>query len=224
MQVLIVAATPFEIAPLREYLVTYFEQISENQFQKENLHIQLLITGVGQMLTAYALGVVLSHQTFDLLINAGVAGAFDQQLALGTVVNVVSERFGDLGAEDQDGSFLDIHDDLKLIAADASSFQNGRLLNEGAMAYHFLPQVHGLTVNKVHGSAASIAAIQRRYAVDVESMEGVAFFYAALQQEIPFLQIRAISNYVKPRNRDQWQLGLAIKNLNETLIQFTQTL
>jgi futalosine hydrolase len=28
------------------------------------------------------------------------------------------------------------------------------------------------------------------------------------------MQIRAVSNYVEKRNRDAWQIGLAIKNLN----------
>jgi futalosine hydrolase len=33
-----------------------------------------------------------------------------------------------------------------------------------------------------------------------------------------YVQIRAVSNYVEPRNKENWQMGLAIKNLNEYLI------
>jgi futalosine hydrolase len=49
----------------------------------------------------------------------------------------------------------------------------------------------------------------------IESMEGAAFFYACRQLNVPCLQIRAVSNYVEKRNRDNWHIGLAIKNLNK---------
>jgi futalosine hydrolase len=45
-------------------------------------------------------------------------------------------------------------------------------------------------------------------------MEGAAFFYACREAGVPCLQIRAVSNYVEKRNRDNWHIGLAIKNLN----------
>ncbi len=45
-------------------------------------------------------------------------------------------------------------------------------------------------------------------------MEGAAFFYACREAQVHYVQIRAVSNYVEKRNRDAWQIGLAIKNLN----------
>ncbi|MEM9847875.1 MAG: hypothetical protein AAF847_08290 [Bacteroidota bacterium] len=80
-----------------------------------------------------------------------------------------------------------------------------------------------MTVNKVHGYEPSIEQITSKYPVQVESMEGAAFFYAALVSETPFLQIRAISNYVEARNRDNWKLGLAIDNLNEVLVEILKS-
>jgi futalosine hydrolase len=50
-------------------------------------------------------------------------------------------------------------------------------------------------------------------------MEGIAFHYACKQAKIPFLQIRAISNYVTPRNKSEWEIPLAIQNLNQYLIE-----
>jgi futalosine hydrolase len=50
-------------------------------------------------------------------------------------------------------------------------------------------------------------------------MEGASFFYACEQAGIPGIQIRSISNLVERRNKENWQIGLAIKNLNNTLIQ-----
>ncbi|MEM9886755.1 MAG: futalosine hydrolase [Bacteroidota bacterium] len=223
MRILIVSATPFEIVPLRDYLEHEFEQKEENIYVRADLEVQILVTGVGQMLTAFAMGSILSQKEFDLLINAGVAGAFDRRLQLGAVVQVASEQFGDLGAEEKDGRFLSIHD-LKLIDDNEVPFQDGKLLNTSSTDFDFLPKASGLTVNKVHGNTASIEQIQEKYNAQIESMEGIAFFYAALMSETPFLEIRAISNYVEARNRESWALGLAIDRLNEVLVKMLNSL
>lgn len=222
MKILMVVATPFEIMPLQQYLQQAFTALDNYNFQRESTEIQLLITGVGQMLTAFAMGTVLPNHSYDLLLNAGVAGAFDRKLQLGEVVNVVSEQFGDLGVEDQDGSFMNIHQ-MELIPPNHPPFQDGKLINPHTTGFEFLPAVNGLTVNKVHGSQSSIDQITSQYKVEVESMEGAAFFYAALLSEIPFLEIRAISNYVEPRNRANWKLKEAIDNLNATLIELVKS-
>ncbi len=51
-------------------------------------------------------------------------------------------------------------------------------------------------------------------------MEGAAFHYACLQENIPFLQLRSISNYVEVRDKSKWKIQLAIKELNDTLIKY----
>ena len=66
----------------------------------------------------------------------------------------------------------------------------------------------------MHGNDDSIANIVERLNPQLESMEGAAFFYACRELKGPCIQIRAVSNYVEKRNRDNWQIGLAIKNLN----------
>lgn len=223
MKILLVSATPFEVAPVREHLAAHFERVSDFHFKKNDLEVQLIVTGVGPACTAFALGNVLASRPFDLALNAGIAGAFDHSLKLGDVVNVISERFGDLGVEEADGSFTDVHE-LGLTNPAAPPFQNGELRNPAVAEFDFLPKCKGLTVNKVHGAQASIAAIQKKYDADVESMEGAAFFLACLLSEVPFLQIRAISNYVEPRNREAWNLPLAIENLNRILIELLESL
>jgi futalosine hydrolase len=186
-------------------------------FQKEELEVTMLVTGVGMTLTALNLGSLFAKQRFDLAINAGIAGAYStSNLSIGEVVNVVSERFADLGVEEADGRFTDVHE-LGLLDANAAPFTNGELLNPSA-GFDFLPKAKGLTVNKVHGYQPSIDAILGKYQADVESMETAAFFLACLMATQPFLAIRSISNFVETRNRDAWDLPLAIKNLNDVLI------
>lgn len=217
MKILIIAATPFEVAPLREYLEENYTSDTPFHYKKEQQEVILLITGVGMTQTAYALGKALVIEDFQLAINAGVAGAFNKKLQLGDVVNVVEERYGDLGVEEANGDFTDLFE-MELINGQQAPFRENVLPNDRGAEFDFLPKVKGLTVNKVHGFAGSIAKIRAKYQVDIETMEGAAFFQACLTEEVPFLEIRAISNYVEPRNRANWELGKAIQNLNVVLI------
>lgn len=213
---LIVAATEFEIAPLLQWLGQQKTPDESRKFIFNELNISILLTGVGLPLAMFQLTRALMITRYDLLINAGIAGALDKNLELGAVVQVVSETFADLGVEEADGSFTDLFK-LKLIDPQAPPFQDGKMMNTFGSAYEFLPKVHGITVNKVHGSAPSIDQLKRRSNAGVESMEGAAAFYTCLMTQTPFLEIRAISNYVEPRNRDAWEIPLAIENLNQVL-------
>lgn len=223
MRLLIVSATPFEITPLEEYLKINGVSQDNHFYKYENLEIKILITGVGMPMTTYALTKFLSLYKIDLAINVGVAGAYSNTLKIGDVVNVIAERFGDLGTEEADGSFTDIHE-MDLIPPNTPPFLHGQLNHPLSTEIAFLPKAIGLTINKVHGTAKSIAAIKKKYEVDVESMEGAAFFLVCLLEKVSFLEIRAISNYVEPRNKDNWNLPLAIENLNKTLLNILSNL
>ena len=221
MLVTFVAATAFEIAPLQKHLEEQYETVEAYHYKGKKLRIHLLISGVGMVNTAYALGRYLAFEKPQILINAGIAGAFNDRLKIGDVVNVVSERFADLGVEEADASFTDVYE-LGLIDQNQAPYVDGQLWSEDGKANHFLPQVQGLTVNKVHGYLESIAAIKKKYKADVESMEGASVFLACLTEKVPFLEIRGISNYVETRNKDNWDIPLAINRLNDTLIQILE--
>lgn len=219
MHLLLVAATPFEIGPTLAHLEQHFSVTPEGIFHRDDLRVQPLVTGVGLTATAFHLGRALASARPDLALNAGVAGSFRPDWPLGTVVNVVSERFGDLGVEEADGRFTDMFE-LGLIDANTPPFIGGALHNPAAAEAAFLPPARGLSVQRVHGYPPSIEAVCRKYPdAEVESMEGAAFFYACLQAGVPFLELRALSNYVEARNRAGWQLGTAIERLNETVVE-----
>jgi futalosine hydrolase len=174
----------------------------------------VLTTGVGMVATAAWSSRVLAGGGYDVALNAGVCGAFDRALAPGTVVHVVADRLGELGAEDAD-RFLTIQE-MQLLGEDEFPFQGGLLVNgappRGA-TLGGLPPVTGLTVNTVHGHEPSIAAVVERFAPQVESMEGAAFMYACLIHGVPFAQVRAVSNIVERRNRAAWKMPGAVDAL-----------
>jgi futalosine hydrolase len=224
MNILLVAATTAEIQPAVQYLEEQWSKSSSNIYTNNKTSVEMLITGVGMMATAYSLGATLQLKNYDFALQCGIAGSFDRNIPLGTVLAISSEQMGDLGAEDHD-EFIDIYE-LGLLGENDIPFTNKKLeANVGMYAkYIDLPQVEGLTVNTVSGKQATIDRLRNKYNCQIESMEGAAFHYACLKQDIPFAQVRAISNYIEPRNRENWQLGKAVNNLNNWLITFIENI
>ncbi|MFZ4862391.1 futalosine hydrolase [Sphingobacterium sp. Mn56C] len=192
MKPLIVAATREEIASSIPFL--------------ERVQIPFLITGVGMTATAYSLGRYLALYKPDIVINVGIAGSFNKDFPLGTVVEITKDTFAELGAEDGD-SFLT----LVQLGFGESTYTPKQYagLDTG------LPPCQGITVNKVHGKEASIEAVKSIFQnIQIETMEGAAVFYVCQQENLPCLQIRALSNYVEKRDKSTWNIPLSIKNLN----------
>lgn len=210
MRILIVAATEPEIGKLiadLRFSVYDCDQGANISCELRDAlgrhQIDTLITGVGMVATAYALGKHLANNQYDLAINLGIAGSFDRNIRLGEVVEIIQDQFSELGAEDGE-AFLTI---------DQLGFGEGAFSSTFKLPDSFdLKKVSAITVNTIHGNEASIQNLH--LSAEIESMEGAAFFYACKQAGLPCIQIRAVSNYVERRNRDAWQIGLAIKNLN----------
>lgn len=171
-----------------------------------------LITGVGIHATSFHLGRILALHSYDFAFNIGLAGALAGDLELGQVVEVVSDEFGDLGAEDHE-NYLDIFQ-LGFAGKEEFPYVNGVLMPAKTGAGSLgIRQVKGVTVNTVHGETGSILRFKKRSRADIETMEGAAFFYSCTAMKLPALQIRAISNYVEARNRNTWKVKEALEAL-----------
>lgn len=214
LKILIVAATRAELDILKT-AVSVSEIYSEGCecWHWEEKTFDVLFTGVGMVATAYALGQQLAQKQYDLIINAGIAGSFDRAVPLGTVFAVQSDCLVELGAEDGD-DFLSIEE----MGFGKSRFQ------ASAVPKHSYPTVAAVTVNKVHGNESSIHRLLQKHQVQLESMEGAAVFYVCEQEKQAVMQLRSVSNWVERRNREAWDIPLAIKKLNEELLRLLREL
>ena len=160
----------------------------------------ILITGVGMVNTAINLTKELIKKKYDLVINMGVAGSFSDELKNGDVVEVVEDNFSEIGFENdlEFSKFTDFDLKTKYINNSRTSFK----------------KVRAVTVNTVHGKNESISEIVKRESSEIESMEGASVFKVCEEMKMPCVQIRSISNKVEKRNKNNWDLDLAIKNLN----------
>ena len=217
-KILIVAATSLEIEPLSRVLNTFIPLKRKNfvTTKYKELSIDVLLTGVGMVNTAFAMGALKSSD-YDMGINAGVCGTFNPDLQIGEVVNVTEDCFSELGAEDDD-QFIRVSE---MNLGNEKTIGNNPFL--GTYVSRF-KKVRGITVNTVHGNEKSIEVVRKRWSPDVESMEGAAFLMACNKFNRTCLQLRAVSNKVEKRNKENWNLPLAISNLNTSLIELLDSL
>lgn len=215
MNILITAATSLEIKSVIELL-------QAQNFRMQKKEFTLLITGIGGMATVYNLTKNFLHTRPDYSIQAGIAGSFHSGIPVGSVVCVQEELMGDSGAEESN-EFKDVFD-LGLMDDNDLPFIRKVLKNPYAedFAKYGIPLVRSIGINEITTRKERIELLRKKFNPDIESMEGAAFHYVCLQEKIPFLQIRAISNYVGERNKENWKLQSAIENLNKKIIAIAQ--
>jgi len=213
MEILLVAATSFEIQPTIDYL----------KGNKGLIRVTPLITGVGSLATSYALTRQLDGARPALVIQGGIAGCFTDKQP-GEVLVVNEEVLADLGVWEEQ-RFKSLFE-MRLADPDRSPFTDGRLVNPHAslLALTGLEAVRGMTVNEISTHAERVRWHQQNTRAVVESMEGGPLHYVCLQMNVPFLQLRSVSNSVGVRDKTKWNIPVAIAKLNEQLISLLEKL
>ena len=202
MQLLLCASTEFEIKPTIEFIR-----------ETNTPDIDILITGIGMMSTTFLLTKRISVKKPDFIFQAGVAGCLNEKFPLTKIVLVENENIGDLGVE-ENGVFKTLFD-LKLLDKNSSPWLNGKLSNNVELLKSTgLTVADGVTVNEITTDKERVAYYKSKLNASVESMEGAALHYVALQEKIPFLQMRSLSNFVGERDKSKWVMDIAIANLN----------
>ena len=161
-----------------------------------------VVTGIGPYRCAAATQEAIIPRRPDMMIFGGIAGRYPASaLAVGDAVLVGSERAADMGSFEGKGFVPKFSEryDCPHIPADAP-----------------LPIVAS---NSVSGAASPHVD---RSAAQIENMEGAAFFDVCLREQIPFWELRTISNTVgEPFG--QWNIPLATDALARAIGRLLQT-
>lgn len=205
MQLLLCASTTFEIQPSIDFIRT------------QNLRqVNILITGVGMLATAHSLTKQILQKRPDFVLQAGVGGCLNKNLLLGQTVLVENEMMGNTGVE-ENGRFKTLFD-LNLIQENSKPWKNKKLPNNlESWRTAGLTIADGVTVSEISTNTEKINYYRNQLNASVESMEGAALHYVALQENIPFLQMRSLSNFVGERDKSKWVMDAAIAGLNHEL-------
>lgn len=181
--------------------------------------ILVAVTGVGPINAALCLGRMQGTHSLNGVLNLGVAGGFDIKThPLGTLVVSSEEIWPEYGLRTAQGidpkgigfplvqtTQRSIHDSIPLAPAKAAQDMNLDLPD--------WPCGPSLTVSAATGTAEYARMLQRRYQPAMENMEGFALALGCFQTDIPFLEIRAISNLVGSRDKEHWDLQGAFSQL-----------
>ncbi|HSH20545.1 MAG TPA: futalosine hydrolase [Draconibacterium sp.] len=223
MRILIVAATWLEVKLLADELE--FVEEATHLLRKYRLHeieIDILTTGIGTTFTSFHLTNTLHDNKYQFVINIGIAGSLTNELSIGEVVAVVADEFADLGIE-KENEFLTLFE-TGFMDANEFPFEQGILKASDSNGLFQLKKVRGITTNKSHGKAQSIAEIKSKFSAQVESMEGAVVLYVCSWFGVTCFQIRSISNFVEPRDSAQWNIPLALEKLNESVLDVLKKL
>lgn len=224
--ILIVSATSSEIQPMLGSLSIVKGVLTPVSIANRN-DIAVLITGVGAVPTAYHLTRVLSSQAVTAVLGLGIAGSYNRDIDIGDVTLIKSDTFADYGIDDN-GNFRSLFHE-SLANANQFPYSNGWMhchcFSEfSATSSFLLKRVKAITVSTATGSLDAIQKLEALYSPDIETMEGAAIFYSCLLTGVPFACIRAISNRVEPRSKNNWNIPLAISNLHSFADQVLSTL
>jgi len=201
-------------------------QCTGTRYSYNNIDIDLLVAGVGTVATTWNMTKWLSHTPPPcLVINVGIAGSFNPIIEIGDVVMPVADCFADLGIEDGN-SFLTLSE-AGIVSGNEFPFKNDFIYCDNSFCKKLTPivkPVRAITINSVTGSEATKEKMVVKFNPDIETMEGVASFYVASLEKIPFIAVRAISNMVGRRDKTKWDIPLALKNLTTKLSEILETL
>lgn len=217
MNILLVSATEHELIPFIDRISnTKHTWVSIGNVEHHTHLLSFLVTGIGGIATSTALSAYLVKNQHDLIVNVGIAGSFSNKYVIGDAVLVSEDIFADLGVEEADGSFRDLFE-TGLLENNQAPYIAGVVRASTDFDSIDLPRVRSISVNKVHGYRKSIQSITEKYNPDIETMEGAAFFYTCHFHGRACIQLRTISNFVEPRDREKWNIPLAVESLALTL-------
>jgi futalosine hydrolase len=170
-----------------------------------------LLTGVGPVNAGLALGRTLGAHSVSGVVSLGIAGSFDTTVApLCSTVMAEGEIWPEYGL--RDGDYVD----PEAIGLPLWRTPDGPVLDrialrpqDAAEAMQLslpLDAIQGvsLTVAGVTTTPERVESLRTRYTPLVENMEGFALALGCLQADVPFLEIRTVSNRVGARPPADW--------------------
>ncbi|MCX7986641.1 MAG: hypothetical protein N2662_06860 [Bacteroidales bacterium] len=220
MNILVVASSEKEIKFVLEQEVAVFLP-GENVYsvsRGENT-VEFLITGPGMVHATHWVTRILCNKKYDLVVHVGLAGSFRNNIRVGSVVNVETDFFADLGFSEKGSvkSFFEVG----VIDRNTFPFRDGGLKYtfdiSGFRLLKTLPKVNAITVSHNTSEPADMAKKIDKYNPDIETLDGAAVLLCCLIYNIPCISIRAVSYQVESFTFRSWQLPEVLFSLGKHL-------
>lgn len=223
MPVLVAAATGMELGSALNVKVDV-PQGRVFELSVFGRQVLALVTGIGVVNAALALGRALERADVDGVLNLGVAGSFDLAAHPLCGARLVTEEiwpeYGLLFSGQCAADARALGFSLNGVAAPDAAAIFGRLAWDAKAEVHRmglcpdgLSCASSLTVSGVSADAQRARALHERFGAGLENMEGFALAYATRLAGLPFAELRAVSNAVGARPPQGWNLPGALAAL-----------
>ncbi len=177
----------------------------------------VLLTGVSKSNAAGATAQALATRRYAGVVNLGIAGRLPgESLALGSVIVADRSVFADEGAQTPAAFVTCVALGFPLAGPCAGDESEGVDADgDLAMALMVPGAVRGriATVSTCSGTDALAVEVARRTRARCEAMEGAAAGLACLRFGVPFAEVRVLSNTTGDRDRQAWDIPLAMAGL-----------
>lgn len=217
-EILVLSATAFEQLALREAMAERVQRkVAEREWVSGKIGgqpVTLVTTGIGAVNAAHALTCYLQEQRPRRVVQVGVGGAYPESGArVGDLALASEEYYGDLGVRTptgwQDSELMGIP-----VLEKGRSYFNRFPTDEQWVqrAAAALPEAYigpFVTVQECAGTDELGVERGRRFGALCENMEGAAAAHLCTLYEVPFAELRAMSNIVEQRTPEQWDLPQA---------------
>jgi futalosine hydrolase len=202
-----------------------------------NKELIIAFSGLGKINAAAAAAAILSNYSVSRLWMWGSAGAYDLAgVEIKDVALASEEILGDEGvATISSWQPLDVigiplvdtkgEPMFNRMDVDPLELKRSRKLLDEWESMDSLPRIHVgpfVTVSAVSGSIARARRLSNLYGALCENMEGGAVAQVCLRYQVPFLEIRGLSNWAGDRNKKRWQLSKALNNCQRALIHLLE--
>ena len=198
--------------------------------------VAVIEAGIGLTNTAQALTAVLQSHKVGLVIQVGIGGAYPSSgLGVGDLAIATEEILGEFGVVDDSGwsdgqtigiPLLDsdppIHNHIDLdeqatqqsqAAAQTVASTSGAQCKSGSF----------LTVQNVTGTDKQAALLDNRFSALCENMEGAAAAQVCRLYDVPFTEIRGISNIVESRDLSKWDITTAASRAQSAALELIRS-
>lgn len=219
--IVIASATPFETSHISIQLISTrtiaLGKFTALQGQLCKSKVLIFHVGIGKANAAHGTTLLLENFSPTLFLLIGCGGAYQRSgMVPGDLAIASKEIFGDEGVITKQGWRSTKYLNLPLLCKKDKNYYNTFTIDQNILKKakkilrRFKPTTGAfVTVSEVSGTQKKADEMESRFRCICENMEGAAVAQLCTLYDIPFLEIRGISNLVKQRNKKEWDLSAA---------------
>jgi len=195
----------------------------------DGMPLRIVVTAPGIINTVQAITACVENARPSLMLQAGCGGGFRQLgMANGDIAVATAEVDVHLGIETgkHNAPLLELPFSVHQVGDKALKENYPLDLNLAETAFLRLKAVFGpegigvfkgqfITGSTVTGSKERAAFLFKTFSPCMESMEGAGAAFLSHYYQLPFLEIRCVSNMVGKRDLSRWDLSLACRRAGQ---------